>query len=474
MATALLLVAFAPVADAAAQGSGSTKTPIKHVIEIMFENHSFDNLFGTYPGPATASNGQVTQPFNLYNMSKEPAIKRLPAGTFTTSDPVEGYTAYHLDWNNGAMNGFYNNSGPQSMTTFTATQMAPEWDLAQQFSLNDMTFSMLTETTPNRVYNVAGYSPVMNDYGPPPFLPFSQTIFSELQKNGVSWAYYVMNRDMGCAPMNIIQGFSQYSNSIGNWTSFVSALHDGTLPNVSYVMPIGGGAPPTYSQGPTNNILFGEMWLLYLVNQVMHSEYWNSTAIFVTYDEGGGYYDQVNPPVVDGIQLGLRVPFILISPYAKEDYVSSTVLDQGSVLGFIDYNWNLPALNGFIADSNIPLDMFSFTTSSGGTAQPRSPINLAPLAALIPGSVQFQFNQSEYTNLSTLFPMDFQQPVNDLPYPLYGSSSFNLSQVSSILYVTHNFSVTPFYESTYFIWILVVATISAFVAFPLIRKKGGR
>ena len=109
-------------------------------------------------------------------------------------------------------------------------------------------------------------------------------------------------------------------------------------------MPVGGGEPDV-SQHPPQNVTDGELWLANVVNSVMQSPYWNSTAIFITYDEGGGYDDQVPPPVVDGTQLGFRVPFLVISPYAKEDYVSSTLLNHDSILAFIEYDWGLPALN---------------------------------------------------------------------------------------------------------------------------------
>ncbi|EQD79985.1 Phosphoesterase domain protein, partial [mine drainage metagenome] len=116
-------------------------------------------------------------------------------------------------------------------------------------------------------------------------------------------------------------------------------------------MPIGGKAVD-YSSGPPNSVLKGEMWLLYMIDAIMQSPIWNSTAIFLTFDEGGGFYDQMAPPSVGGHMLGQRVPFILISPFSKENYVSSTVLNQASILAFIDYNWKLPALNRFVSLSN--------------------------------------------------------------------------------------------------------------------------
>ena len=446
-----------------------SRTPIKHVIEIMMENHSFDNFFGTYPSNNLSL--KVNHPLNLNNLTNSSFIERLPAGTFSTPDPVEGYTAYHLDWNHGKMNGFLNGSGRQSLTTFTADQMAPEWDLAMEFAIDDMDFSMLTETTPNRLYSLAGYSPVMNDYGPPPCIPYDETIMSELDSYNLSWGYFVQNVSDGYAPVNFISGINAHSSNIQDWSSFISDLRTGNLPNVSWVMPVGGGASDLYSQGPPNNVLFGEMWIMYLVNAVMKSRYWNSTAIFITYDEGGGYYDQVAPPVVNGIQLGLRIPFIAISPYAKENYVSSTILDQSSVLAFIDYNWNMPALNSFVSLSGIPVDMFDFSQTYKNGILIRQPISLSAYGLPVPDSYVFPFNSSKYFNLSDLFPIPLEYPLSDLPYAEYGSSNLTISSYSSALYVTQDHPFTVFYLSDTMIWALLIASLLIAYFLPKISKR---
>jgi phosphoesterase family protein len=174
-------------------------------------------------------------------------------------------------------------------------------------------------------------------------------------------------------------------------------------------MPVGGGSPDV-SQHPSENVTFGEQWLANVVNSVMQSPYWNSSAIFITYDEGGGYYDQVPPPTVDGTQLGFRIPFLVISPYARENYVSSTVLNHASILSFIEYNWGLPALNSFVGSSNVPLDFFDFNQSYSGTGIVRAPV-------VIPSNASF--------------PLPLQIPLSSLPYARSGSSSILLSSAGT-------------------------------------------
>jgi len=384
-----LVVSYAP----------QTATPFKHVIIIMMENHSFDNFFGVYPTlnqtPTSPILEEIQKPVNLLSMTNPPNLQRVANNSFWTADPFEGYDAYHADWNNGSMNGFAQNSGSQSMSYFTSAQLAVEWDWAEEYGLGDMYFaSYLSDTAPNRLMSLAGYTPVTGDYGPPPFISVNQTIFGELSANGISWGYYVNDPSGTPYPLNYFSGFSQYKDNVNGIQVFERELTDGGLPSVSWVMPLDGGVGGL-SQHPSENVTLGETWMLGVVNSVMTSSYWNNTVIFITYDEGGGYYDQVPPPTLDGEQLGFRVPLIVISAFSKEDYVSNTVLNHCSLLAFIDYNWRLSPLNRFVADSNLPLDFFNFnqTYSNGDLIRP-------PLV---------------FSNSSS-FPAQPQIPFAQLPY----------------------------------------------------------
>lgn len=466
-----LSVTLLPVTFANALSAG-TRTPIKHVVFITMENHSFDNIFGNYPygGTSPFSNltSQLTMPVDLAGSNLTGKLTPVNPGSYSTANPVEGYTAYHLDWNNGLMNGFANNSGKQSMTYFTASQMAIEWDLAEQYAVGDMYFaSALTATMPNRLFQIAGYSPVVNDYGPPPYIPFSQTIFSELNHYGVSWSYYVSNPSLGTIMLDYVYGIQQYSSDIGSWAAFFSELQNGTLPAVSYFMPIGIGVNG-YSQHPSDSMIVGEMWLLYTVEKIMNSPEWNSTAIFINYDEGGGYYDSVPPPVIGGQQLGFRVPLIVISPYAKENYVSSTPMNHASLLAFLDYNWRMPPLNSFVASSDIPIDMFTFGIPG---SQPRAPfiLNLGNLT--LPSTIDFPLSSFKSSPISNLYPVQPQIPFNSLNYSRSGLSSVNLSQTAA--YVSTDTPYTPYYETTAFVgaYLLVLSAMAVAVFYRRAGRK---
>ncbi len=208
-------------------------------------------------------------------------------------------------------------------------------------------------------------------------------------------------------------GINKYSSHIQTWSDFISEVMNGSLPAVSWVLP-----NPINDMGPPNNILYGEAWLLYIINTVEESPIWNSTVIFITWDEFGGYYDHVPPPIINGEPLGVRVPLIVISPYAKEDYVSHTLLTHASLIAFIDYNWGgLPALNEYVLNSDIPLDFFYFNMS-------RRPIifNESQGFPLI-SNVYSIPNTSNYRDLSSLFPLKPQIPLNELPYSRYASAT---------------------------------------------------
>ncbi len=433
------------------------KTPIKHVINIYFENHTFDNFSGIYPKDSSSTDqsliSNISEPLNLLNNSsllKE--LKPVPAGTFNTSNPIEGYTAYHIDWNHGAMNGFLNGSGPSSMTYYTSAQLGPLWDLAEEYVIADNYFApTISESAPNTLYYLAGFSPVFNDYGPPPSIPFGETIFGELNSYNISWGVYNSGDYKSFDMSNYIQGISAYSGNVHSWAVFTKQLAQGSLPSVSYVFSQGSKG---YDTGAPNSILKGELWLMAIINDIERSPVWNSTVVFVTWDDPGGYFDQVPPPLVAGEQLGMRLPLIVISPFAKENYISDTILTHSSILAFIDYNWNIPPLNEFVSKVNVPLDMFDFR-------QERSPIifDFGGIVS-VPENLTFNLTNSEISlNLSQTFPMDPQIPFNSLSYSGHGSSNFTLSSTGISAFVSKDVAYFPFYSSPYLLFGLVVVCV---------------
>ncbi len=400
-----------------------TATPIKHVIVIMQENHSFDNYFGTYP----TANGTLVDNIT----SKLKSVDGIPnhvclqygtgclsphlTNTTTPENPVEGQLTYENDYSSSS--NFPNTSGPQSMVYFDYRSIPAYWDYAEEYGLGDNYFSaVLSMTTPNRLMLLTGDSPVSENYGPPPFIQYDRTVFSQLADAGVSWGYYdLLNASQDPAafyPLNYIAGLDASRGDIRNISSLFQELKSGSgLPSVSYVNFLGDLAlteHPSFSPGA------GEARTVSIVNAVMGSAYWNSTAIFITWDEGGGFYDHVSPPRVFSVNhnftnkllgLGQRVPLLVISPYSTVNYVSHRQLSHLSLLHFIEFNWNISPLNQFVADSNLPTDFFNFSQS------PRPPL---PLGTGTASNVAYPIPLQEPSSAETKSMNWFQNSLNTL------------------------------------------------------------
>src|SRR5205085_11946418 len=140
-----------------------------------------------------------------------------------------------------------------------------------------------------------------------------------------------------------------------------AALSNGSLPAVSFVKPIGeDNEHPGYT-----TVDAGEKWATNLIAQVQKSADWQDTAIILTYDENGGFWDHVPPPVVDKWGPGTRVPTLVISPYAKHGYVDHTLYDTSSILALIEHRFGLTALGTRDAAANDMRATFDFAQKIG-------------------------------------------------------------------------------------------------------------
>lgn len=413
-----------------------TATPINHVIVIVQENHSFDNYFGTYPtANGTLINDVTSQlqpvdgiPNGICVLYAAGCLSPYRAKVGNTESPIEGQVTYENDYDNGKMDGFAAYSGPQSMAYFDYNQIPAYWVYAEEYGLSDNYFSAaLSTTNPNRLILLAGDTPVSQNNGPPPYLPYNRTILNQLSTHGISWGYFDFLTPVQpvVPPINYLSGLNSSTlNQVQDVQVFLHDLSDGNnLPSVSFVNAIGSDG---LDEHPPSNVTAGESWVVSLVNAVMESNYWNSSAIFLTYDEGGGYYDHVPPPQLLNIDHGFeqvlrgygqRVPLLVISPYAKENYVSKTLLNHMSLLRFIDYNWNLQPLNQNVANSNDLLDFFYFN------GPPRSPVifssDSAYSAKTYPAPIQIPLSSLPYTrNGSTIVVGNTETPLTQITVPI--------------------------------------------------------
>ncbi|MEA2429048.1 MAG: hypothetical protein QOF37_2676 [Thermoleophilaceae bacterium] len=378
IAIAAALAAFALPAQAGA--AVQTKTPIKHFIVLMQENHSFDNYFGTY-SKADGIPKNVCQPKNLKDPSAG-CIKPFRIGNRPIEDLNHSTRVAHRQYNKGQMNGFVDalrreaaGVQPNVMGHYDGHDIPYYWNIADNFVLFDRFFtSSAGGSVSNHMFWVTGTPGNEKDDTIPPQGFNQPTIFDRLEKKGVSWKFYVQNYDSGITFRNRGVGdrgsqivwvpllnYARYldnpklASHIVDLDQYYVDLARGTLPDVAYIAPAGS------SEHPPGSIQAGERFVRTLINGLMRSHYWNSSAFMWTYDDWGGWYDHVAPPQVDKFGLGFRAPALLVSPYARQGHVEHTVLDFTSMLKFIEENWGVAPLATRDANANSIAPAFDFT-----------------------------------------------------------------------------------------------------------------
>lgn len=362
---------------------------IKHVVIIMQENRSFDQYFGTYPGAAgipagvcvpDPKNGGCVKPFH-------------DSANLNYGGP-HGQTNAAADINGGKMDGFVGqaekgkncgttnpncspcNQGQQTkcidvMGYHDAREIPNYWTYAHDFVLQDHMYQPNASwSLPEHLFMVSEWSAFCTI----PTDPFSchnalqnpnpsdggahyawTDMTYLLHKQNVSWGYYVFkgtepdcenDSAMTCAPVaqgpktpgiwNPLPSFEtviqdSQTGNVQSLSNFFTSARAGTLPAVSWIDPNG-----KVSEHPTALVSAGQTYVTGLVNAIMQSPDWNSTAIFLSWDDWGGFYDHVAPPAVDPNGYGLRVPGIVISPYARSGVIDHQTLSHDAYNKFIE------------------------------------------------------------------------------------------------------------------------------------------
>jgi phospholipase C len=382
--------------------SHEAQTPIKHLIVVMQENHTFDSYFGTYPG-ADGVSPTTCMPVDPTDPSNKDCVKPFPVGKRTVVDLDHTADAFQLQFDNGRMDGFvyaFRNHGKNAsaaMGYYDDRDIPYYWNLADDFVLFDRFFSSAgSGSVGNHVFWVTGTAGNFErDSVPPEGLGDLPTIFDRLEASGVSWKFYVQNYDPTITYRNrssVGQNRSsqvvwvpllQYPRYIDNpelfrhivdLKEYYQDLQNGTLPSVAYLVPSGN------SEHPPGSIEGGQRFVRTLINELMRSEAWNSSAFLLTYDDWGGFYDHGPPPKVDDYGYGFRVPAVLVSPYSRRGYVDHTVLDFTSILKFIEINWGLEPLASRDRQANSFASAFDFSQEPrpAGFVSTQRKVPLAP------------------------------------------------------------------------------------------------
>lgn len=329
--------------EALAAPSGSANS-IKHVVVACQENRTFDNYYGYYP---RASSFGIPTGYSQPNGSGG----RVYPYHFTspsTPDVSHSWQSIHSEWDNGKMDGFYTTDGINAMGYYNGSDIPYYYSLAEAFTLCGNYFCyLLGPTTPNRLGLWTGTSGGnttnsinTSDLNWP-------TIVDLLDQAHITWKCYNLGLGTGSTPSqlegyNALAFFKKWVHDPRLYFQEADYYHDllaGTLPQVSFMI-----TENLISEHPPADIHWGENKMKEVISALIASSSWTSSAFFLTYDEGGGYFDHVAPPQVDAYGMGLRVPTLVISPWAKRGYVSGQLYEHSSILKFIERRFGLPTL----------------------------------------------------------------------------------------------------------------------------------
>ncbi len=381
-------------------GTGAGK--IKHIVYIVQENRSFDNLFQGYPGADTVSKGKISsgqmvalQPAGLqlrYDVDHSAAAMfvacdgtgKLP-GTKCRMDGFDKEQAYF--WPPRIKYPQYVYVPRRESEPYF--EMAHEWVLADRMFQSQLDESFVAHqyviaaqaassvnlpdgewgcqgggsdlvATITKKRTLGSYQQACFDY---------QTLGDELDAAGLSWRFYTSkygspSSDGGAdwsgyqAVRHIYEG-RDWAKVITPQKTFITDVRAGKLANFTWITPICANSDHVNCGGG-----FGPSWVTALVNTIGESKFWDSTAIFVQWDDWGGLYDHVPPPYEGYDSLGFRVPLLVISPYARHGRVSHVQYETASVLRFAEDLWGLGRLAAADTRSNSPAgDCFDFNAN---------------------------------------------------------------------------------------------------------------
>jgi len=372
-----------------------TKPKIQHVIIVMQENRSFDNLFYGYPGANTAVGGFNSQGTYI-QLQPEPleanyGLEHSSPDFFAACDGSPAGENCKMDgFNNEEAYGQKIPSNPE-YGYVPASETKIYFQMAQSYVLADNMFtSHIDASFVSHQYIIAGQAnsavdlPVtdwgcggnVNDtvetlnqdrtYGPSISPCFnSETLADEVDAAKLTWRFYATaSSSPSDYPWSAYQAISHIYNG-KEWTTnvinppaqFLTDVGNGKLASVTWITPT--WANSDHATSLSNS---GPAWVASVVNAVGQSKFWKTSTIFIMWDEWGGWYDHVPPPYEDYDGLGIRVPLIMISPYAKQGYVSHVQYEHGSILRYVEDNFGLAQLAASDTRANDPaVDAFDYT-----------------------------------------------------------------------------------------------------------------
>ncbi|HEY2408147.1 MAG TPA: alkaline phosphatase family protein [Polyangiaceae bacterium] len=354
--------------------------PIDHFVIVMQENRSFDHYFQGLP--AAGQPDAEVAPRDFHN--KDPKTGR-QVGIFLqkvlcSKDVRHDWNSAHLQYDDGKMDGFVLTSNPmgaRALAYYDATTLGYYYALANTFAIGDHYFaSILGPTWPNRMFFHAASSFGHIGNTPPPDEGVKPSLFRELEQKGIPWLIY---REGKTFEEKIFPAlYREHTDRFRDIEEFFSDAKANALPAYVWLESSYGG-PSATDEHPPADIELGQALVARVIKALMESAAWKRSALFIMYDEPGGFFDHVPPPpacapdelppllekrhLPGGFdRLGMRVPLIVVSPFAKQHYVSHTVYSHTSIVRMVEARYELPALSKRDANSSIPYDLFDFSS----------------------------------------------------------------------------------------------------------------
>ena len=346
--------------------------PIKNVVVLMKENRSFDHLLGKLHDTLQPDSEGIPPTFSNTDRNGATVAPFHEPTTCVSHDPDHQSLGMHAQVNGGQMDGFVTSAaystgtdGHFVMGYYDSTDLPFYTWFASTFALADRHFpSVRSGTYPNRNYLLLATADGVSATGAGFPNPSTPTIFDALDAAGVTWGVY--------SDGSLLSGTLNWTMSHKGahpFAEFLKALDDASLPQVVFV----DGIDNVEDEHPTGDVQRGEAWTRNVYQHAISSKLWPGLALIWTYDEAGGFADHVPPPgssclarPQDGpfTELGVRVPLVVASPWAKPHYVSHVVREHTAITRFIEAVFDLPALTARDANSDGLLDLFDFGKSA--------------------------------------------------------------------------------------------------------------
>jgi phospholipase C len=354
-------------------GPGSIES-IKHVVICCQENRTFDTYFGYYP---KAGNFGIPSGYSVPD-GKGGTVKPHHFLLHDSKDIAHDWVTIHKEWNHGKMDGFVTADGNSALGYYNGSDIPYYYALADSFTLCGNYFChQLGPTLPNRISLWAGTTGgITQNHKIGRGTLDWPTIIDLLEEHKISWKFYNLGLlGLGSTPeiefIDAMPFFKRWyldKRLYYREADYHNDLKAGTLPQVSFII-----SAAFYSEHPPLDIILGEEKMASVINGLINSSSWTSSTLFLTYDEGGGYFDHVAPPQLDAYGLGMRVPMFVVSPWAKRGYISGQLYEHSSMLKFLERRFGLPTLASVnhLFDSSTPT--FHNDAAIGQTSGPPAP-----------------------------------------------------------------------------------------------------